>query len=206
MATANLAVSTGTDDGYWNYGGGADYSNSSAGAYLGSSFSQSIGAWLRFPSATIPNASTINSAVLTITSHDTRSDSVSLIIRGVAEDNPTYPTSRTDAAGRSVTSAGVTWSPSAFTAGSTYSPGDLSTVVQEIVNRAGFTSGNAIMLYILNNGTTSTNLRQLRSYNNSPAAAATLDIDYTAAGGASGVKLTSSKLFMPSIIGGSLIR
>ncbi len=53
---------------------------------------------------------------------------------------------------------------------------DVAPVVQEIVNRADWASGNALKILLLDNG--STDCRKVRTYNNSPAQAARLVIRY----------------------------
>jgi len=56
---------------------------------------------------------------------------------------------------------------------------DVSTIIQEIVNRGGWASGNALGVVIKDNGAASGVLFQMQDYGNAPANAARLTINYT---------------------------
>jgi hypothetical protein len=101
---------------------------------------------LRFPSATVPKNATINSAVLQAYFFNSNYDSGALTVAGIAADNQaafvstdTSPTWTT--ANVSVSLSNVMTSGNGF-----YAIATVTGIVQEIVNRSGWASGNAIAL------------------------------------------------------------
>ena len=74
----------------------------------------------------------------------------------------------------------VAWSPDDWTssqaAGADQRTPELTTLVQEIVDRPGWSSGNALVLVITGSGT-----RTARSYDGTPSRAAVLEVEYLAA-------------------------
>lgn len=102
-------------------------------------------AWIRVI-ADIPQGATITSAIIEFTAATTQSSNVVVNIFGEDSDNPTIPVSRSDFYARPRTTAVVNWAPAAWTNGETYYSPDISTVIQEIVDRPGF--GNAIQIFL----------------------------------------------------------
>lgn len=173
MTTLNLIITTGTDDA--DETGGAVVSNSNA---LIRMLTGTYWAGLRFTGATIPNAATINTAVLTVyVDSTTYDDPGGLTIYGNAIDTSvTFGTTASEISGRARTTANAVWSGTALGVGDENSP-DLAAVIQEIVNRAGWVSGNALTLLL--DGGASTAFRW-NGYETSSATCARLAIDYTA--------------------------
>jgi uncharacterized repeat protein (TIGR01451 family) len=130
-----------------------------------SSGTQKVG--MRFNNVGVPQGATISNAYITFRaiapdSPNTNSGATSLTIRGQAADNPTTFTSTAyNISNRATTTASVAWSPAAWTTGTDYSTPDLKTVVQEIVNRSGWASGNSMVFII-----TGTGSRSAESWNN----------------------------------------
>lgn len=109
--------------------------------------------WFRFQNVAIPNAAIITSAAITLVSSLAQSTTVVLTISGDDEDNASAPASAVDYNGRATTTATVAWNfNTAWTAGQSVSTPDISTIVQEIVNRGGWANGNALQIFIKNNG------------------------------------------------------
>jgi hypothetical protein len=113
--------------------------------------------WMRFTGVTIPKGATILSAYLTLEYRNVSGDSVTVgqLISAVAADNPTNPTSNANLS--SLTTANVDWSltPAVLATMADDSPQnspDISTIIQEIVNRSGWVSGNALILAIAKSG------------------------------------------------------
>lgn len=139
----------------------------------------------RFPNITIPKNAIINSAKLTFVDNTGSSISRTLNykITGIAEDNTSAFTVSPISTGRtrSHTSAAVDWdftfTPSIGTVRDTP---DIKTVIQEIVNRAGWASGNALGLYVYDDGTTPGTFTyyDYRYYHSYPATAPLLTIDW----------------------------
>lgn len=110
----------------------------------------------RFVNIYIPNGSTIDSALFNYTAQDTDSSSApTILIWGENVDNsPTFSTTSADRAdtvayggSRATTSANVSWTLPNQTINivSSSSP-DISSIIQEIIDRPGWVSGNALSL------------------------------------------------------------
>lgn len=142
MATFTVVV--GADDGDWY---GATFRAGEAWFYLCHE-SLDFYNWTRFPAVTIPKNSTIDSAYWKGFFADARGDQ-SVRIRAFDEDNASAPVSIADYNGRDKTTAFVDWS-AGPTGGYPYddwiTSDDIKTIIQEIVNRAGWSSGNAIVI------------------------------------------------------------
>lgn len=109
-----------------------------------------------FSNVTIANAATISSAVFdTYISSGGGSGTLALRLTMEDADNPAFPTSVTDSNGRTLTTATADFSGSRPSSGSYYTWPDFTSVVQEVVDRAGWASGNAMNLFIRDNGSSS---------------------------------------------------
>jgi len=128
-----------------------------------SSVSADFDAFFRFPSSGIPQGSVIVSAVLTVKEKYGKSGPVNVRIKGCAEDDSAQMSSYADYHGRSRTSAYTDWSPEDWLSGVEYNSPDISAVVQEIVDRAGF-DGGSIQIVIDEYSSGATNNRAPTSY------------------------------------------
>ena len=179
MATVALQVGSGNDDGSEPGSGTPNLSGASEIAML----TNSVNTWLalRFTNVTVPQGSTVNSATLEVyivgTSYDDPDVDVYL---EDADNSAALTTSSNNISGRTKTTAKVTWSGSGLGAG-WKSPGDLAAVVQEVVDRGGWVSSNA--LTVLFDSLSSANNLRIRPYEYDTTLAAKLTIDYTASGG-----------------------
>ncbi|MDA8142186.1 MAG: PilC/PilY family type IV pilus protein [Desulfobacteraceae bacterium] len=107
---------------------------------------------IRFQNVLIPQGVTITSASIGFIADENGSDASTLTIDAQASDNaPALNTSNYNISGRTGTTATVAWSPQAWTSGNNYSTDDITAIVQEIVSRPGWNSGNAMLFRI--NGT-----------------------------------------------------
>lgn len=154
------------------------------------SVTDDFGEWFgfRFTGVTIAGGSTINTAVLSVYVYNSGFDEPLHTFYAEDSDNAAaFTNTANDISGRARTSASVVWSNTNL--GATgfspffFSPPDVSALVQEVVDRGGWASGNALV--IVCEGADVNRDLGLSSYDVSSANAATLDIDYTA-GGASG--------------------
>lgn len=105
---------------------------------------------IRFPGVTIPAGATVSAAVLKLTGRFTQGAGANpdSKVWGEAADNPAAPTSISDFNGRTLTSASsATWTHSGWTVNTQYTSPSIAAVIQEIVNRGGWASGNALILY-----------------------------------------------------------
>jgi Bacterial Ig domain len=115
---------------------------------------QTVG--LRFRGIDVPAGATILSAYVQFRADEKGSVATSLTVGGEASDNaPPFTTARFNVSSRPDTTASVPWAPPAWSlgqAGSAQRTPDLSAVVQEIVSRPGWGSGNALVLVITGSG------------------------------------------------------
>ena len=140
---------------------------------------------IRFQNVAIEQGASITNAYIQFTADDNnQSASASYTIYGEDVDNAaTFTIAANDISGRTYTSASVAWNniPAWNTAGETgedQKTPDLSTIVQEIVDRGGWSNGNAMTFFINGNS----GKRSARTYDADPAKAAQLVIEYTTAG------------------------
>ena len=134
---------------------------------------------MRFTSLTIPRGATVTRAYLQFEADEAQSEPTNLVIQGQAADNAAvFTTTSANIASRPRTTATVNWSPPAWAvigeAGPNQRTPDLSTLIQEILNRTGWANGNALALII-----TGTGHRTARAYEGKPTATALLHIEYS---------------------------
>lgn len=183
------------NDGSWHVSTSLERIGNLSGVISGVSF--------RFTNVTIGQGSTITSAKITFRASNTRS-SQNLVLRiyGVAEDNTgEFTTSPIDdARTRSHTSAVVNWSATvSITSGTDFDSPDITSIIQEIVNRAGWSSGNALAISIEDNGTGSNNYINDTDYGTDSAHSALLTIVYSGSSPSASVSPSSSISRSPSV-------
>jgi hypothetical protein len=133
---------------------------------------------MRLTNITIPRSATITSAYLKISSIDTDyRNQIYGVIVAESSDNPADFSDRMigDAV---LTISSVVWDhATAWSPDTQYTSPDISNVIQEVVNRPGFSSGNSIAIYY---GTRdlSGKGRSFASYEYSPVSAAVLEVTY----------------------------
>jgi len=106
-----------------------------------------------FPSITIPQGETINSASIQFQVDETDAGVVDLTIEGQLATIPsTFTTGTNNVSNRTRTAADASWSPpdwnSTGEAGADQRTTDISSVIQEIVNQGGWVSGNPLVIII----------------------------------------------------------
>ncbi len=137
---------------------------------------QTVG--LRWTGITIPRGATIEAAYVQFAAREAQTEATDLVIRAQAADNPvTFTTAAGNVSTRARTTTSASWAPAAWTAnaiGAAQRTSDLKNVIQEIVNRPGWTSGNALALII-----TGTGHRTAWAIDGQPASAPLLHVDYS---------------------------
>ncbi len=133
---------------------------------------------MRFTELSVPQGAEILSASIEFEVDRYRSGFVSLQLSGEATDNAgTYRSKKRNISARSKTSAKVNWidvdSPGQ---NAKISTPDLSPIVQEIVDRGGWDSGNAMAFMITK--LSGSYMREFEAYNGEPAAAPKLRVEY----------------------------
>jgi PKD repeat protein len=104
----------------------------------------------------VPTGATITEAWIQFRASGSNSGATSVQIAGIAQDNTaTFTTSSTTVSSRPRTTAATDWSPPAWSSGQTGAAQrttDLRSIVQEIVRRPGWRSGNALAFVMTGTG------------------------------------------------------
>jgi len=137
---------------------------------------------MRWNSISIPQGATISSAYIEFDPRSqtgsTGAGSPTIVFRGQAADNAAaFTTGASNISSRTKTTASASWSPGTWTVGTLYQTGDLSAVIQEIVNRPGWSSGNS--LAIITDSGVANNFRRANSWNGNAATAPRLVVNYS---------------------------
>jgi uncharacterized protein YjiK len=162
LNTLEVRVAAGSDDAEESASGTVSLSSSDLELVFDGS-DQTVG--MRFNAVTIPPGATIHSASIQFQVDETPSDATSLTIEGEATDSaPTFSSSSGNISSRSRTASAVSWSPAPWTTVGQTGPDqqtpNIASIVQEIVNRPGWASGNSLAIII-----TGTGERVAESYN-----------------------------------------
>jgi hypothetical protein len=131
---------------------------------------------VRFGGVAIPAGATIVDAYIEFVADQKDSDPASLTFYGEATDDaPPFEDDNSDISTRSLTTASVIWSdiPPWTVVHEAHRTPDLSPIVQEIVNRRGWKSGNAMAFIISGTGS-----RTAEAYDGEPVLAPKLVIRY----------------------------
>ena len=142
---------------------------------------QTVG--IRFPGLAVPAGVIITAASITFTVDEAFSEATNLTLRAELSTNAAaFGSTSGNISNRALTSASVSWSPSAWsTAGQQQVSPDLSALIQEVINQPGWSAGNAVVVVV-----TGTGRRTAESYDGSAAAAPVLNVDFTAGDGGPG--------------------
>lgn len=146
---------------------------------------------LRFTGVTIPQGATIDSAILTLKAYQSiATTTVNCKIYCIDADN--YDGFSDNAGDRpndaTRTTAYAEWTPGAWTANTSYDTSDFSDAVQEVVDRVGWESGNALSVVLDGEGSGVNARRNFDAYNLGEGTAALLTINYTTAAGPANLK------------------
>jgi hypothetical protein len=134
---------------------------------------------LRFTGLTIPPGATVREAYLQFQADETHSEATSLTIEGQAADNSSaFSTAKFNVSSRPRTTDAVSWPAVApwttvGEAGPAQRTPSLSAIVQTIVNRPGWVSGNAMVFIITGSGR-----RTAEAFEGGAAKAARLHVEY----------------------------
>lgn len=175
-AVLDIPITAGTDDAEEAASGSVNRANGDLELALDAT-PQTVG--LRFQSVTVPQGATILSAYVQFRADEKSSTVVTLTIEGQAADSaPTFTGANFSISSRPRTAANATWSPEPWTligeSGPKQRTTDLSSVLQEIVNRTGW-NGGALALIITGDGI---GKRTAESFNAGAALAPSLHIEY----------------------------
>lgn len=166
-----------------------NYSTSSSYLHMGHGLdnTKKSSTGLRFRGIQIPNGSTILSAYIKFVAFPdylNTNTGCKLSIYGEAADNASSFGNEADYNGRTLTTANTSWDSTTtpalttWVAESTYQTPSLTSIVQEIVNRGGWTAGNTMNFRIKDNGSSSAGVRSCYSFDGSSGKAPILYITY----------------------------
>ena len=131
---------------------------------------------IRFTTITIPPGALITNAYLELTAEDSATAVSTITILGEASDDAAiFTTTRHNITNRPTTAASVAWSLPAWTSGQTYQSPDIAPLIQEIVNRPGWGSGQNLALILA----VGIGERDAVSFDQNNAAAPLLHVEYT---------------------------
>ena len=179
QASIEVRVSSGTDDAEEHSG---DMSLSSSDLELTTDDEeQTIG--IRFDGIDIPQGATVTNAYVQFTTDETDDDPTRLnVVAQAHDDAPTFASRDKNISSRATTRAGVAWSPAPWKrkgeAGPDQRTPNLAAVLQEVVDRPGWESGNALALVVTGSGQ-----RTAESYNGERDKAPVLHVEYEGAEG-----------------------
>ena len=144
-------------------------------------------AWFRFNSVAAAQGATISSAYLKL-AHSSLTSTGTWKIGALDADNSSAPSSASDMNPTNWTTARVDASNinSGMSSGDIWTSADIKTVVQEVVNRAGWSSGNSLVICLgIYSGTSAVKSKK-KTYEDSAPAQLVLDV---AGGGGSSAKI-----------------
>ena len=171
---------------------GSIYTNSSDLELVadGSRGNQTIG--LRYTNIIIPQGATITKAYIQFTTDETNTGTTSLTIKGDDSNSASsFTTATNNVSGRAKTTNSTSWNPSSWSSvgqsGSAQRTPELKNIVQEIVNRSGWFTGNNLAFII-----TGTGERTAESYDGVPSQAPLLHIEFEESGNGGNTPITET--------------
>jgi hypothetical protein len=137
--------------------------------------SQLVG--MRFQKVQIPQGALITSAGIVFTADESHDGDTDLVLRCQASDDaPTFGNQNHDLTDRAQTAASVPWNNVEpwTTIHATYTTPDLSPIIQEIISRPGWSSGNSLIVFVEGSGK-----RTAEGWNGEPTMAPVLQVSYS---------------------------
>lgn len=184
--TTSYQVNANTDDASKQWDGAvwslATNANNFAGYNTNVSFQ--LGCGMRFNNVIIPQGATIASANITFTAlANLANDDVNSRLTGEDADNPVTFSTLANYDARPHTTANITWDAiPAWTQNTVYVSPEIKTIIQEIVGRPNWSSGNSIVIFWEDEEGRSTAInatyRSAYPHDNTPVKAPILNIDY----------------------------
>jgi len=135
----------------------------------------------RFTNVNVPQNATVTSANIFLTSRVTGSTTtLNQRINAQDSDNPpTIANVNSNISSRSLIATSVNWnSIPAFTADTRYSTPNIGTIVQSLVNRPGWVSGNSMFFTFRNNASVGTPSRDMKAFESGATTAPSLEVNY----------------------------
>lgn len=178
MSSLSRAISAGADDGTM-YDGTIE--NTGTTLIVDGGFNSQ--AWLRFQNVTIPQGAVISAATITLIGAS-GSGTLTVTFKAQNADSAGALSVGEDGTGRTWTSAAAnTWAIPTLSAGTSYTGPDITDILQTVVNRGGWASGNNMLIALLYSSSSGGASRAFRSGDNgSSPKYAVLDVTYSSGG------------------------
>ena len=137
---------------------------------------------VRFTDVTVPQGATVTLAYVELCADDSDTPNTDLTIFGQdADDAPAFSSSDDDISDRSRTSASVTWENlSHWTSDQWYQTPDIASIIEQIVSRSGWASGNALVIMLRSDSPSGE--RDAITHDQSSSRAPKLHIEYNLGG------------------------
>jgi K319-like protein/calcineurin-like phosphoesterase family protein len=179
VSSLDVRVAAGSDDAEENTGTSVWLTSTDLDMVVdsgGQQMNQAVG--IRFTGVSIPQGATIVNAFVKFQVDEVNSEPTQLTIQGEAADTAaTFVGLKRNISSRPRTTTAVTWSPAPWTkegeAGLAQQTPDIALALQEIVNRPGWASNNALAIIITGNG-----VRVAEAFEGTPTEAPLLHVDY----------------------------
>lgn len=156
MSTLEISIAAEADDGYLYPTTDSFFDSTGVQAILGSDDpgggAREAAGWFRFV-VPIPNSADISTAYMKSYVNSCGAG-VHLKIYAEDQDNPAATSDAADFFAATLTTAAVDWDPASTDITGVFNGPEIKTVIQEIVDRAGWASGNAIQLMVRNDAST----------------------------------------------------
>lgn len=157
--TVSVQITNPNDDvEEYNSNGTLDFGSSDLEMAYDGGMAENQHVGLRFSGVNLPQGAIITNAYIQFRADETDATALNINIAAEGIDNsPSFTTTPYDVTNRTLTSAQVTWNnPPSWTAGDLtpdQQTPSLTAIVQEIANRAGWATGNAMTFVLWDNGT-----------------------------------------------------
>lgn len=151
MPGAFYHLTSGADDGYWY---ASTFRNTWMECQVGTYYGQEVSTFMRFDGIPIPQGATINSAKLYMVGYGNQNTQMPVTSKWYANasDDAVAPTSVSEANALALTTAFESWTIPTWEIEEHVESIELKSVIQEVVNRGGWLSGNALMLVVKDGG------------------------------------------------------
>lgn len=179
IITLDLQVGVSADDGH-SFGGGAYTSGFSNTVVGGDGGSGIVDSFHRFTNVTIPGGATIQAAHMTVVGRVSPDADVLTNIYLEDSDDAVAPLNQAEHAADVRTSAFTAWDDAQPAQDVDTDSPDIAAVVQEVVDRGSWASGNAMMILWDDDGTATANNNDIISYDGNTAKAMKLHVEYSA--------------------------
>lgn len=182
MTTLDIPLAADADDAHERQSG-ADFDATAAAIIANANATEAsrfVGGF-RFDGVTIAPGSTIDVAYITVVASATNVDDPNVDIHLEDADDPANFTDNADVQSRVRTTANTQWTATGIGTSPVNSP-SIVTAVQEVVDRAGWASGQAMVVLVVGRSDANTSFR-IAANEHATLAAAALHIEYTAGGG-----------------------